>query len=292
MKVCDELSCWEFNRRGGTHGSVLGPLCFNIFLNGLSYFISRVSLNAYADDKHLYGADSDHAVLYASLDHELREAIVWFRKNSPMANSGKFQLLVLGSTEQDFSFNIDGQQIKTRDDVDLLGSNKDCKFSFDNHISSICGKVNKQLSVVKRFKHLMGDHIKRRSYNAFILPSFNNCSDVGHFCRKSSKDKLGQLNKQALRTVLNSNLDYETLLKIIGSVNLESFRVQNILVTIRTYKALYGLCPPYLRSLLKKRTKAYNLRGTLKFGATKSYYDLQWIKIVRICCSSSVECAA
>lgn len=105
VKVCDELSCWELNRRGVPQGSVLGPLCFSIFLNDLSYFISRVSLNAYADDQQLYGADSDYAVLYASLDHELREAIVWFRKNGFMANPGKFQLLVLGSTEQDFSFN-------------------------------------------------------------------------------------------------------------------------------------------------------------------------------------------
>ena len=48
-----------------------------------------------------------------------------------------------------------------------------------------------------------------------------------------------RFNKQALRTVLNSNLDYETLLKIIGSVNLESSRVQNMLVT--KYKTLYGI---------------------------------------------------
>ena len=107
-----------------------------------------------------------------------------------MANPSKFQALVLGSTEQDFSFNIDGQQIQRCDDVDLLG---DSKLSFDKHISSICSKVNKQLSVVKRFKHLIGDHIKRRLYNAFILPVFNYFSDVWHFCSKRSKDKLEQL---------------------------------------------------------------------------------------------------
>ena len=50
---------------------------------------------------------------------------------------------------------------------------------------------------------------------------------------------LRRFNKQALRTVLKSNLDYETLLKIIGSVNLESSRVQNMLVT--KYKTLYGI---------------------------------------------------
>ena len=58
---------------------------------------------------------SNHAALYASLDHHLREAIQWFRKNGLMTNPRKFQLLVLGSTEQDFSFNIDGQQIKKCD---------------------------------------------------------------------------------------------------------------------------------------------------------------------------------
>ena len=82
-----------------------------------------------------------------------------------------------------------------------------------------------------------------------------------------------QLNKQALRTVLNCNLDYETLLKIIGSVNLESSRVYNMLVT--TYKSLYGLAPSYLRSLLEERTTVYNLGGTLKLNlprvSTTSY---------------------
>ena len=60
------------------------------------------------------------------------------------------------------------------------GVNIDSKLSFNRHISSTCSKVNKQLSVVKRFKHLVSDHIKRRlyMYNAFILPAFNNITVV------------------------------------------------------------------------------------------------------------------
>lgn len=77
---------------------------------------------------------------------------------------------MLGSTEQDFSFTIDGQKIRKCDDVDLLGVNIDSKLSFEKHIPSTCRKVNKQLSVVKRFLNL--DHIKRRLYDAFIFTSF------------------------------------------------------------------------------------------------------------------------
>lgn len=71
VKVGDAVSSWNFNRRGLPQGTVLGPLLFNVFLNDLSYFITRVKLNAYADDQQLYSSDSDHVALYNKLNDEL-----------------------------------------------------------------------------------------------------------------------------------------------------------------------------------------------------------------------------
>ena len=67
----------------------------------------------------------------------------------------------------------------------------------------------------------------------------------GTFVAYVVKTNWNNFNKQALRTVLNSTLDYETLLRMIGSLNIESSRVQNMLVT--TCKTLYGVAPLYLR---------------------------------------------
>ena len=78
--------------------------------------------------------------------------------------------------------------------------------------------------------------------------------------------------------------------RIIGSVNLESSRVQNMLTT--TYKTRYGIAPPYLKSLLKERKVAYNLRGTLKLNLPRVTTTTYGLHIVQICCYPSMEYAA
>ena len=73
-----------------------------------------VDINAYADDRQLYGpvwrGQRSRGPVCKSGPRI---------KNELMANPSKGQLLVLGRTEQDFTFNIDEQQIKKCDDVDL-----------------------------------------------------------------------------------------------------------------------------------------------------------------------------
>ena len=42
-------------------------------------------------------------------------------------------------------------------------------------------------------------------YKAFMVPNFRNCSAVWHFCGARNKDKLGKLNRRALKIVANEN---------------------------------------------------------------------------------------
>ena len=72
FRVEDVTSDTSYVNRGVLHGSVLGPLLFNIFINDLLYFIKEAKLSNYADDNQMYFADTDPAVVV--LNKELQNA--------------------------------------------------------------------------------------------------------------------------------------------------------------------------------------------------------------------------
>ena len=81
----------------------------------------------------------------------------------------------------------------------------------------------------------------------------------------------------------------QTFLTRMGSVNLESSRVQNMLITM--YKILHEVVTPYTVSLITTRKTKNDVQPQRhpKIESTKSYYNLLWITIVQIRCSSSME---
>ena len=56
--------------------------------------------------------------------------------------------------------------------------------------------------------------VKCKLYKAFIVPYFRYCSAVWHFCGARNRQKLENLNKRALRIVLDEkSLHYQELLR-------------------------------------------------------------------------------
>ena len=99
-------------------------------------------------------------------------------------------------------------------------------------------------------------------YKAFVLPHFQYCSVVWHFCSCRNSEKLESLNKRALRVVFNGREStYSQLLDRTAATSLYNLRVQNMLFTI--HKCIHiNFYPAYLKDLLKLRSTVYSLRGT------------------------------
>ena len=269
VKIGDAFSEWELVRRGVPQGSVLGPVFFNVHINDLFYYIKRANLNAYADDEQLYSSDKDPETLNTRLEHELGIANNWYERNGMIVNPEKHQAMVLGANSNyEFSFPV-------KNSIDLLGVTIDKDLSFNRHISQICEKVNKQFSVLKRFKNIITSNVMLRLYKAFILPHFQYCSLIWHFSGTRNCDKLESLNKRILRFIFNDSLSsYDELLKKAKIASLYTGRLHKILMVV--FKSLFvSTYPGYLKELFVFRNSSYSLRGknilTLPIPSTTNY---------------------
>ena len=57
--------------------------------------------------------------------------------------------------------------------------------------STFCKKINSQFNVMLRFRKLISKDTLLRLHKAFIMPHFNYCSSVSHFCGARNTEKIG-----------------------------------------------------------------------------------------------------
>ena len=101
-------------------------------------------------------------------------------------NPDKFQAIAIGKNTQskNISFNLNGNIIKTEDEVKLLGVTIDYELKFNSHITNICRKASRQLNVLKRMGKYLNRLGKLTIYHSFILSNFNYCPVIWHFVLK------------------------------------------------------------------------------------------------------------
>ena len=63
-------------------GSVLGPLLFNIYLNGLFYLAESTEVCNFADDTSFFACNIDLKTLISRLENDSHLAIEWFERTT------------------------------------------------------------------------------------------------------------------------------------------------------------------------------------------------------------------
>ena len=77
--------------------SILGPILFNIVINGLFLFIKETDICNFADDTNLYTCGKELDTISFKPEIETNRAMQWLKDNEMVANPSKFQLMVLSS---------------------------------------------------------------------------------------------------------------------------------------------------------------------------------------------------
>ena len=143
----------------------------------------------------------------------------------------------------------------------------------------MCNKAGRQLNILQRLKGFW-DYASRLSvYNSFIMSNLNHCPVVWMFTSKSSSLKLDDIQKRALRFVLDEYPSgYHELLNnaTVPGVKIMALRY----FAIEVYKCVNGLNATYLNDLFTiKRCKYDSLINRNKVLTTnlglKSFKDYE-----------------
>ena len=167
------------------------------------------------------------------------------------ANPDKFQAIAIGKNTQskNISFNLNGNIIKTEDEVKLLGVTIDYELKFNSHITNICRKASRQLNVLKRMGKYLNRLGKLTIYHSFILSNFNYCPVIWHFCSEANTKKMEKIQERALKFIYNEN--HSTYEELLAKSKLPSLKIRRIrTIAIETFKIINKETPQYLHDLV------------------------------------------
>ena len=143
--------------------------------------------------------------------------------------------------------------------VKLFGIEIDGNLKFNYHINNICKSASNQLNALIRSKHLLEFEETNVLVNIIVMAHFNYCSLVWKFTSAQSLIKIGNLQKRALRFLLNDyGSTYEDLLEEYSypHINLRGPRT----LCLEIYKTLNKLNPGYMNDIFKLRNTDRRIR--------------------------------
>ena len=265
VKLGPVRSTWSNFITGVPQGSILGPVLFNVFMNGLFYFIKKCSLYNYADDNSMSNAFAkiDEVMLNLKLDSKI--AITWFIDNGMEPHPEKFQFMVMSNNVIDtHTLELDDTtRLRSQSDVVLLGIKIDDKLTFAKHVSAFCTKASQQLNAFTRISKFLSYDSKKLVINSFINSNFQYSPLVWHFCGHVNNNKIEKIRERSLR-ILHQDYDssYEALLEMAGFSSSFLSRLRFILLEV--FKCLKMINPKCMNNLFEVKQHDHCLRDSTR----------------------------
>ena len=214
VNVEGEFSGWMNVDSGIPQGSVLGPLCFLIFVNDIPSVVSG-PMKLFADDTKLYGEAATIGgidALQMDLDAVVRWTSVW---QLPL-NTAKCQTLHFGNLNTRHQYHIAECLVEDVVHEKDLGVIIDEKLAFHTQTAAVTKKANSILAVIRKSFDFLDAKTMSILFKTLVRPIIEYCNTVWGPMFVGDQKRLERIQRRATRLVAEiRHLPYQDRLRIL-----------------------------------------------------------------------------
>ena len=246
-----KTSSLSYIKYGVPQGSVLGPILFTNYINGLPLSISCPS-ELFADDTTLHNKDKSAESVINNLQEDVNNLVTWTEHNHMALHPKKSKCMLITTRQKRQNIKSDLPNIKVRENIielvdshTILGLRIDHNLSWMSHASVLTRKLSKKLFQLKRIKHFLDIPTRKLFFHAYMQPDFDYVSTAWDHASKNCLRHLESIYKRAIKLILLKSsslsiLDYK-------SIDILPFHPRcQFNKGVFMYKIVNGLSPPYL----------------------------------------------